>query len=186
MRIAGGNLRGRRLTVPAGGIRPTSVRVREALFDILSHGNHALDLSALHVLDAFAGTGALGLEAHSRGARHVTFMDSNRTAIRAIRSLIEQLGAADSTTVLAADATRPPPPTEPCQLLLLDPPYRSDLAAPAITALDHAGWLAAQVTILVECAAKAGFVAPSGFHSVDRRTYGGTALIFLRRAVSTS
>lgn len=185
MRISGGSLRGRRLAVSAQGIRPTRVRIREALFDILTHGNFALDLSQTHILDAFAGTGALGLEAISRGAAKVTFMDTSRPTVTALKDLVQSLDVAEQATILCADATNPPQPqSTPCQLALLDPPYGSNLAIPAITALGAAGWLHETVTILVESAAKEKFTAPTGFHQVDHRTYGSTQLIFLRRGES--
>ena len=183
MRISGGSLRGRRLRVATKGIRPTRVRVREALYDILAHGSVALDLSQTTVVDAFAGTGALGLEALSRGAPHVTFLDTNYAAVATLQDLIAHLGITEDSTVLRADATKPPSPQgPPGQLLLLDPPYGGDLVIPAITALDGAGWLAENPTIVVERAAKEAFSPPEGFNLVDQRAYGTTMLIFLQRS----
>ena len=110
MRIVGGSHRGRRLAVPAGAtLRPTSERVREALFNILAHGV-GLPLGGAHVVDAFAGSGALGFEALSRGAARVTFMETDRDARQCIRQTAATLDLADRVEVLAADATRPPPP----------------------------------------------------------------------------
>ncbi|MHA1567771.1 MAG: 16S rRNA (guanine(966)-N(2))-methyltransferase RsmD [Alphaproteobacteria bacterium] len=182
MRISGGNLRGRRLSVETKGVRPTRVRIREALYDILIHGNHALDLSQTTVLDAFAGTGALGLEALSRGAPSVTFMDTNYAAVTALKDLVAHLGVTHNATILRADATNPPSfQGTPCQLVLLDPPYGSDLALPAIAALDAAGWLDDAPTIVIENPSKTPFSPPEGFVLVDKRSYGTTTLIFLQR-----
>ncbi len=182
MRISGGNLRGRRLAVEAKGIRPTPVRVREALYDILTHGSHALDLTQTTVLDAFAGTGALGLEALSRGATHVTFMDTNPAAVATLKDLIIHLGIAETTTILRADATNPPSPAGgPCQLVLLDPPYAGALILPAIAALDTAGWLHRSPTLVVEYPSKKAFPPPEGFDVADQRVYGKTTLVFLHR-----
>src|SRR3954447_10957867 len=129
LRIVGGIHRGRRLVVPPGdAVRPTSDRAREALFNILSHGGFAasgLPFADRPVLDAFAGTGALGLEALSRGASAAAFIDNGREAIAALRRNIAALGEEDRAHVFTGDATRPPRATFACALAFLDPPYRS-------------------------------------------------------------
>jgi 16S rRNA (guanine966-N2)-methyltransferase len=152
VRIVAGAWRGRTLRAPPGAAtRPTADRVRQALFDMLLHapwaGRDAIEGAA--VLDAFAGTGALGLEALSRGAAHATFIEPDRAALAALRANIAGCNAADRTTVLAADATRPPQGA-PCTLILLDPPYGRDLVAQSVAALGAAGWLAPDALIAAE------------------------------------
>src|SRR5213082_978319 len=145
LRIVGGVHRGRRLTAPPGEtVRPTSDRARQALFNILSHGSFAaggLPFAGRPVLDAFAGTGALGLEALSRGASAAVFIESDREWLTALRSNIAALDADDRAQIIAGDATRPPRASFGCAVAFLDPPYHSGLTAPALAALAAAGWL---------------------------------------------
>ena len=183
MRIVGGSFRGRRLKAPAGTrVRPTAERVREALFDILIHGGMARPLAGAPVVDLFAGTGALGLEALSRGAGHLTAVESAADARGMLRANIAALGCDDRATVVAADATRLSPAPGPCDLALLDPPYRTDLAAPALAALVDGGWLAADATVVVEHGVDDPFEPPPALTVRDRRRYGRTALAFLSPA----
>ncbi|MDE0408678.1 MAG: 16S rRNA (guanine(966)-N(2))-methyltransferase RsmD [Alphaproteobacteria bacterium] len=180
MRIVGGSLRGRRLRAPAGvRVRPTGERVREALFDILLHGGMARPLDGARVVDLFAGTGALGLEALSRGAASLTAVESEADVRGVLRANIEALGCADRATVVTSDAARLPPAAAACDLALLDPPYRSGLAAPALGALVEGGWLAAEATVVVEHGADEPFEPPAALAVQDRRRYGRTALTFL-------
>lgn len=190
MRIVGGRHRGRPLTAPPGtAVRPTADRVREALFDILEHGRFAeaggSPLPGACVLDAFAGTGALGLEALSRGAAHLTCMERDAAAIAAIRTNARRLGELARVTLLAADAADPPAPllrgSAPCAVAFLDPPYGSGLAAPALAALAAKGWLAAAAIAVLELAKGEPFAPPAGFALADERRYGKTRLLFLRR-----
>src|SRR5260221_13835165 len=164
LRIVGGVHRGRRLTAPPGEtVRPTSDRAREALFNILSHGQFAaegLPFAGRPVLDAFAGTGALGLEALSRGASAAVFIETEREALTALRRNIATLGEEDSAHIVAGDATRPPPAAIVCAVALLDPPYGSGLAAPALAALAGAGWLVENALAIVEGAAREGLPLP--------------------------
>lgn len=152
MRIIAGAWRGRALQAPPGeATRPTADRVRQALFDRLMHApwaGRAL-LDGARVLDAFAGTGALGLEALSRGAAHATFIERDRTALAALRANIAACRAEAQCTVLAADALRPPPGA-PGSLLFLDPPYGADLVPKAVAALSAAGRLAPGALIIAE------------------------------------
>ena len=185
MRIIGGKHRGRPLSAPQGrAVRPTSDRAREALFDILAHGRLADGpaYEGARVLDVFAGTGAFGLEALSRGAAQATFMEKDRTALAALRANIEVLGEARAAAVLPVDARRPPQAGAPCALAFLDPPYGKDLAAPALTALAAAGWLAPGALVVIEVAAKQTLAAPDGFALLDERRYGAAKLVFLRFA----
>ena len=191
LRIVGGVHRGRRMTVPLGDVvRPTSDRAREALFNILSHGGFAaaggLPFADRSVLDAFAGTGAFGLEALSRGASAAAFIDNGREALAALWRNIAALGEEDRAHVISGDATRPPRAGFACTLAFLDPPYRSGLAVPALMALAAAGWLAADALAVVEIAASEEFSSPAGFARVDERLYGAARLVFLRREPAPS
>ena len=152
MRIVAGAWRGRALAAPPGdATRPTADRVRQALFDRLTHAPWAgrAVIEGASVLDAFAGTGALGLEALSRGAAHATFIERDRTALATLRANIAACRAEAQCTVLAADALRPPP-GPPCGLLFLDPPYGAGLVAQAVAALAAAGWARTGTLIVAE------------------------------------
>jgi 16S rRNA (guanine966-N2)-methyltransferase len=185
MRIVGGSHRGRRLVAPPGElVRPTSDRAREALFNILSHGTFAADGSPFAerpVLDAFAGTGAFGLEALSRGAAAAAFIESDRAALAALRRNVGMLGEGDRARIVAGDATRPPRAAFACAVAFLDPPYRSGLALPALSALAVAGWLTPDALAIVEVAAREELPLPAGFIIMDERVYGAARLVFLRR-----
>jgi 16S rRNA (guanine966-N2)-methyltransferase len=184
MRIVAGKHRGRRLAAPPGlAVRPTSDRAREALFDILAHGRFGDRpiYEGATVLDAFAGTGAFGLEALSRGARHAFFLEKDRAARAALAGNIAMLGEAERATLLAADALKPPRATEPCTLGFLDPPYGQDLAAPALAAAAASGWFAPEALVIVEVAARESFALPAGFTLLEERRYGAARLVFLRR-----
>ena len=187
MRIVGGRHRGRRLIAPPGDtVRPTSDRAREALFNILSHGHFAaagLPFAGKPVLDAFAGTGALGLEALSRGASAAVFIEIEREALAALRRNIAALGEEDSAHVMTGDATRPPRAIMRCAIAFLDPPYRSGLAAPALSALAAAGWLSEDALAVVEIAARESLPVPEGFSLIDERVYGAARLVFLGRGL---
>jgi 16S rRNA (guanine966-N2)-methyltransferase len=186
VRIVAGRHRGRRLLAPTGEtVRPTSDRAREALFNILSHGQMAaagIPFAEAAVLDAFAGTGALGLEALSRGAAEAVFIEKDREALAILRKNIEALGEGLRSRIVPGDATRPTRAQSGCTVAFLDPPYRSGLAAPALQALDAAGWFAGEALAIVEVAAREELSPPAGFTLVDERVYGTAHLVFLRRA----
>jgi len=185
MRIVGGRHRGRKLLAPPGEVvRPTSDRAREALFNILSHGRFAGEgspLAGANVLDAFAGTGALGLEALSRGAAQVAFIETEKAALAMLRANLAALDEYDNAYVLAGDATHPPRAPYSCAVAFLDPPYHSGLAAPALAALAGSGWLADDVLAVIELAAREVLPLPDGFLPIDERIYGAARLIFLQR-----
>ena len=185
MRIVGGRHRGRRLLAPPGdAVRPTSDRAREALFDILSHGRLAaagLPFAGRHVLDAFAGTGALGLEALSRGAEAAVFIERDRDTLATLRRNIAALGESQRAELLPGDATRPPRATAACAVVFLDPPYNSGLAAAGLAALAAAGWLEREALAVIELAAREALATPAGFAMLDQRVYGAARLVFLRR-----
>ena len=184
MRVVGGKNRGRRLLAPPGTkVRPTSDRAREALFNILAHGQFAVSgmpFAEGAVLDAFAGSGAFGLEALSRGAAEAVFIEQDRDALAALKKNIEALGESARARVLHGDATHPPRAVTPCSVAFLDPPYRSGLAGAALPALGAAGWLAPGTLAVVEIAAREHFAPPTGFTLVDERVYGAARLMFLR------
>ena len=184
MRVVGGKNRGRRLLAPPGTkVRPTSDRAREALFNILAHGQFAvtgMPFAEGIVLDAFAGSGAFGLEALSRGAAEAVFIEQDRDALAALKKNIEALGESARARVLPSDATRPPRAMYPCAVAFLDPPYRSGLAGPALAALEAAGWLAPGALSIVEIAAIEELTLPPGFSLVGGRVYGAARLLFLR------
>jgi 16S rRNA (guanine966-N2)-methyltransferase len=169
VRIVAGTWRGRTLAAPPGAAtRPTADRVRQALFDMLLHapwGGRDL-LEGAEVLDAFAGTGALGLEALSRGAAHATFLECDRAALTALRANIDACRAGNSSTVVAADATNPPP-GRICRLVFLDPPYRQGLVLAALARLHAAGWIAPGALIVAETARDAAIELP-GTKLADR------------------
>ena len=149
MRIIAGAWRGRVLSAPGPTTRPTADRVRQAVFDRLMHAPWAGPMRDAVVLDAYAGTGALGLEALSRGAAHAVFMERDRAALHVLRANIAACGAEAQCTVLAADVLRPPP-GRPCGLVFLDPPYATAAAVPAVAALRAAGWLAPGAVLVAE------------------------------------
>lgn len=186
MQIVGGRHRGRLLKAPAGlEVRPTSSLTRESLFNILAHGRLAKEGSPLAeatVLDAFAGSGANGLEALSRGAAHAIFMETQGVALAALRQNVRTLREEANATILQCDVLHPPRATQACSLALLDPPYGQGLAAPALTALRAAGWLAPDALVTVEVMKKEPFKAPEGFETLDERTYGKARVAFLRLA----
>jgi 16S rRNA (guanine966-N2)-methyltransferase len=152
MRIVAGAWRGHTLLAPPGtATRPTADRLRQALFDMLLHAPWAgrASIEGAAVLDAFAGTGALGLEALSRGAARAVLIERDRTALAALRANIAACKAEARCTVLPADATRPPP-GQPCALAFLDPPYGQALVPAALAALAAAGWLAPGALLVAE------------------------------------
>ena len=187
MRIIAGKHRHRMLVAPEGrAVRPTSDRAREAVFDILAHGRFSEQDACLDalVLDAFAGTGAFGLEALSRGARHAVFIEKDRGARAALHQNIAVLGETAHAAIVNGDATRPPRATGACSLVFLDPPYGEDLAAPALTALAQSGWLAEGALAVLEIAAKEDLEVPKNFEPLDERRYGAAKFVFLRYAAA--
>jgi 16S rRNA (guanine966-N2)-methyltransferase len=182
MRVVGGRLKGRNIASPqTQAIRPTADRLREALFNILIHAydNPVLDA---RVLDLFAGTGALGIEAVSRGAGFTLFVDNGAEARALLRNNVEALGLGGVTKVYRRDAADlgPAHPVEPFSLVFLDPPYRMKLAEKALASLRDGGWLTPDALLVVEEHKAAGFVAPDRFEELERRAYDDTEFTFLR------
>jgi 16S rRNA (guanine966-N2)-methyltransferase len=183
MRIVGGRLRGRALAAPkSAAIRPTADRLREALFNILAHA-YGDPVTGARVLDLFAGTGALGIEAVSRGADFALFVDDAAEARALIRGNVEALGLGGVTRIFRRDATRlgAAHPIEPFSLVFADPPYGRGLAEKALAAARDGGWLTPNALIAVEEATDANFFAPADFEELERRDYDDTQLIFMRQ-----
>lgn len=184
MRIVGGRLRGRQLVSPEGNdtVRPTADRTRESVFNILLHRfqGQGFTFYDARTLDAFAGTGAMGLEALSRGAGRVTFLEKDASALAALRANIDAMKVADETEVIKGDATRPTRPRAAFELVFLDPPYSQDLLLPALTALAQAGWLAPDALCVCEHRFTEDLDAPDGFEVLDERRYGKAKVTFLR------
>ena len=182
MRVVGGRLRSRPIAGPkSGAIRPTADRLRESLFNILMHayGNPAVDA---RVLDLFAGTGALGIEAVSRGAAFALFIDNGAEARALLRNNVEALSLGGTTKVYRRDATQlgPAHPMEPFTLAFLDPPYGKGLADKALASLREGKWLAPGALVVVEETVSAALKAPEGFEELERRAYDDTEFVFLR------
>lgn len=182
MRIVGGRWRGQPLARPKNQItRPTSDRTREALFSILT-AMPDFSFTTMRVLDLFAGTGALGFEALSRGASYCLFVDDNAAARGLIRDNMEQLQAQGVSKVFRRDATRlgpRPANIDAFDLVFADPPYGKGLAEQALAAASTGGWIAPGARIIVEEDRRADFVSIDGLDETDRRQYGDTELIFL-------
>jgi 16S rRNA (guanine966-N2)-methyltransferase len=182
MRVVGGRLRSRPIAGPKShGIRPTADRLRESLFNILTHG-YGDPVTDARVLDLFAGTGALGIEAISRGAAYALFVDDGVEARALLRDNVETLGLGGVTRIFRRDATRlgPAHPIEAFSLVFLDPPYGKGLAENALLSAREGGWLRSNALIVVEEAADAGFRPPEGFAELERRKYDDTEFVFLR------
>ena len=183
MRIVSGSLRGRALAPPKNdATRPTSDRVRESIFNILAHGAASMDLTGTRVIDLFAGTGALGLEAISRGAAFALFVEDDPGARAAIRENIENFHLTGQTKIFRRDATALGDSAQHGQfdLAFLDPPYDKGLAVRALTALASGNWLAPGATIVLEDRRDAPFTLPEGFTQLDLRTWGETQVLFAR------
>lgn len=188
LRIVGGRHRGRTIAAPEGqATRPTSSRARESLFNILAHAPWRADgtspLVEARVLDAFAGTGALGIEASSRGAAFVLFVDDGAEARALLRNNTESLSLGGVIRIFRRDATKlgPVHPLEPFSLAFLDPPYNKGLAEQALAAARDGGWLVPGGLVVVEESVAAKFAAPEGYAELERRDYGESELIFLSR-----
>jgi 16S rRNA (guanine966-N2)-methyltransferase len=182
MRIVGGRWRGRSLQAPKSqAIRPTADRLRESLFNILVHA-YENPIADARVLDLFAGTGALGFEALSRGAAFVLFVDDGAEARALLRGNVEALGAGGASKVYRRDATKlgPVSPLEPFALAFLDPPYGKGLAEKALASTREGGWLVSGALVVVEEAVDTKFAAPEGFEELERRAYDDTEFVFLR------
>ena len=184
MRIVGGSLRGLKLAElgagdPAAHLRPTTDRVREAIFNLLVNGRHGNPLPGARVLDLFAGTGALGIEALSRGAAHLTLVDEGRAAQGLIRQNLKLARCADRARLVARDATRlGTADIAPHDLVFLDPPYAQGLGEAALASAHQGGWIAPGATILWEESRPPRL--SDWARLLDQRSYGGTVVTLLR------
>jgi 16S rRNA (guanine966-N2)-methyltransferase len=183
VRIVGGKFKGRTIHAPDGrATRPTTDRVREAIFNRLEHGVPDFTIEGTRVLDLFAGTGALGLEALSRGARNVLFIDDSETARGLIRRNADELGVIGQAKLWRRDAAKlgPCAAMSPFGLVFMDPPYGKGLADKALAALVAGGWLEPGAVVVVEEAAKAEVAVPDGFEILNDSRYGDTRVMTLR------
>lgn len=187
MRIIAGRLRGKKLAEIGAGdaaahLRPTTDRVRENLFNIIGSGKHGDPITGARVLDLFAGTGALGLEALSRGAGHVSFVDDGKAAQALLRQNIALCAAQGASALARRDATDLGPVTgAPFDLIFLDPPYGMGLGERALANALAGGWIAPGALIVWEESAPP--IVPPGFALLDQRSYGGTVITLLRAAL---
>lgn len=190
MRIVSGQFRGKSLMSPAGlATRPTSDRARQAVFNILEHASwcpFSLPENA-HVLDVFAGTGALGLESLSRGAADAVFIEQSGEALKALRHNIDSMDMGTRTQVLRTDALHPtprPPTVAPRTLVFLDPPYGKNWGYAALAALAAKDWLAKDCVCVMEMSKKQPEPLPEGFTLADTRHYGVAEVRFLLRGMA--
>jgi 16S rRNA (guanine966-N2)-methyltransferase len=186
MRIVGGQFRGKNLEEPDDKrIRPTADRTREALFNILGHGKEyrtsggPLPIGA-KVLDVFCGTGALGIEAISRGAAQVTFMDNHRQSLKLAQQNARNLDVQRQISLINRDGTLPGSGNSAIDLVLMDPPYKMGLAPASLKQLKAGNWLKQDCICVVELAVKEPFEAPDSFEILDERKYGAAKLVFLK------
>jgi 16S rRNA (guanine966-N2)-methyltransferase len=184
MRIVAGRFKGHALKTPKSyRVRPTSDRLRETLFNVLAHA-YGDAVQDARVLDLFAGTGALGLEALSRGAALVLFVEDGVEARGLLRGNVEALGVAGTSRIFRRDATKlgAVHPNEPFSLVFADPPYGKGLAEKALASARDGGWLTPDALVVVEEAGDAAFTAPDGFEEIETRAYGEAKLVFLKLA----
>jgi 16S rRNA (guanine966-N2)-methyltransferase len=186
MRVVSGALRGRPIRAPEGeDTRPTSDRARQAVFNILEHAPWSDGIGGLRAIDLFAGSGAMGLEALSRGAASCLFVENAEPACAAIRANVFAFGLGDRAKVMKRSATalgERPPMEEPFDLAFLDPPYRSDLGERALASLLDGGWLAPRAVIVFERGADEPAIDPPGYETIDERRYGAAKVLILRPA----
>ncbi|MGH6877463.1 MAG: 16S rRNA (guanine(966)-N(2))-methyltransferase RsmD [Rhizomicrobium sp.] len=186
MRITGGHFRGRMLAAPSDAhVRPTSDKVRQAVFNILAHNDFGIGfvLEGARVVDVFAGTGAMGIEALSRGASYCLFIDNAAGSRALLRTNVESFALTGATKIWRRDGSKPgsmpPGAGGPFNLTFLDPPYRKKLIAPALAALRDGGWLAPQALIVAERAVDEDVTAAENVLLLDSRAYGDTTVDFL-------
>jgi len=188
VRIVAGRFKGTALTAPRGdATRPTSDRLRETVFNVLTHA-HPESLDGTRVLDLFAGSGALGLEALSRGAASCLFVEEGAAARGAIRTNVEALGLTGATKIFRRDATRlgPAGTIAPFDLVFADPPYRKGLGERALAAAHAGGWLAPGALIVLEEDARAEIALDDTFERLDTRTVGDSQILILRATPAAS
>jgi 16S rRNA (guanine966-N2)-methyltransferase len=187
MRVIAGKYKGRNIdTLQAKGknIRPTTGKTREALFNILSHGQFVETgkklLEGARVLDLFCGSGALAIEALSRGAGFVVLIDMNKDHLEIARTNLKNIGEEQNAAFIRANSSTPPPAHVPCNLIFIDPPYNQGLAQTTLENLVKGNWLAERAIIVVETAKKEDITTPEGFEELTDRHYGNSRIRILR------
>jgi 16S rRNA (guanine966-N2)-methyltransferase len=185
LRIIAGKHRGRKIFMKDGSdIRPTGGRAREAIFNILLHGKFGgaenSPLIDKRVIDLFCGSGALGLEALSRGAAHVTFVDQSADSITLVKSNIEYFGETQNTKTFRSDSANLPKAQAKYSLAFMDPPYKSGLAPKALESLANGGWLEKDAVAVAEVSQKETIDVPPMYTLIDQRDYGNNRIYFLR------
>ncbi len=183
MRVVGGQFRGRALATPQDArVRPTSDRVREAVFNILAHGIPDFSLQGAKVMDLFAGTGALGIEAVSRGASYCLFVEQDAEARGLIRRNVEAFGLSGVTRIFRRDATDlgPANSRDAFDLVFADPPYGRGLGEQGVASAATGGWLSSNAVIVLEEAEQSAITLPEGIREFDRRIWGDTQVVFAR------
>ncbi len=185
MHIFSGSLKGRKIVSPKGKeVRPTSGRTREAVFNILTHGNflegNKTALEDSRVLDLYCGSGALAFESISRGASHAVLIDIENINLETARKNAIQMGIDKQITCIRSDSSNPPPARMACNLIFIDPPYLSGLAAKTLANLSTSGWLAENAIIVLELEKRDDIKIPEEFEQLDERRYGITKVIILR------
>lgn len=185
MHIISGKHHGRRIEAPEGKqVRPTAARTREAVFNILMHGIHAGEdntpLIGKNVLDLFCGSGAMGLEALSRGAGLVTFVDQSQESLNYARANAERFGEVKHARFVRSDSAQLPPSHTQHALALVDPPYHSGLGPKALESMREGNWLEPNAVVVLELSHKEPVIVPAGYTEYDRRKYGNTQIILLR------
>jgi 16S rRNA (guanine966-N2)-methyltransferase len=188
VRIVGGHFKGRSLVTPDGqNTRPTSDRAREAIFNILAHADWAPNLEGARVMDVFAGSGALGFEAMSRGAGFCLFVETDEAARGAIRDNVETFGLFGTTRVHRRDATqlgpRPGAQAEAFNLVFLDPPYRKSLGEKALAALISGNWLSEKAIIVFERGVDEDDFVTDVWQKINVKTYGAAQVLFLQQKI---
>ncbi len=188
MRIISGKHKGRRIDLlkeASGAVRPTSDFAREAVFNILSHGKIAANHSFVgkNVLDIFCGTGAFGLEALSRGAGSVTFIDSSREVLNNARYNTQRMGEMEKVDFIQANAPKIGSARRKYSLVFLDPPYFEKLIPPTLVSLHEGGWIATDALIIIEHDSKEDIKVPDCFAVLDQRKYGRAVIEVLQAVV---
>ena len=189
MRITSGLYGGRTLAAPSDNrVRPTSDKVRQAIFNILLHADFGVEFEGARVADLFAGTGAMGIEALSRGAAFCLFVDDSAESRALVRQNVEALNLTGVSKIWRRDATKLGPMAAgaggPFELVILDPPYRKNLMEPALASLRDGGWLSESALVIAETAEDEPAVEGAGYTKLEERVYGETKVTFLHRHIS--
>ncbi len=187
MRVIAGKYKGRNIeTMQDKGkkLRPTTGLAREALFNILSHGQFAVGgkklLDGARVLDLYCGSGALAIEALSRGASYAVLIDMEKLHLDIARKNIKNLGAEENAAFIRANSSTPPPAHVPCNLIFIDPPYNQGLAQATLENLVKGNWLANDAVVVIETAKKEDITVPEGLEELEDRKYGNSRMRILR------